>query len=435
MLVRTAFGYPPETRRLANQLSRLCLLIVGSVLWAGCDQRDQANTQGEPTAAPPAIDVSKLPAAEGPERVLRECHGEIRGMDRVAARVWLPDQTMLKLFTRLPHDIRVAYPDGGVQILDRSRAVGVRRGPGNQIAFEALDPTAAERLRAIRALIDVATLGPIRRATACERLGPQVFQISQPDGDPWQLTLQPDSLLVERLSGNGYDATIDEHLRTSVSRIVRRVTLAPLGTCTLRLHSVDFQFDDTLFRTQQQAAARVVATDKPTMPAGLPLIQMNRELRPKTPKVSQTKELWWLVMDDPGDWDKRSQVVQDQLARLREHDQKLAGFAGFLVEGGTAKLAIGFRKQDKDGPAFDPPNGWDVRHIPAQQALVVFPPSGSVEDRINVGTRQLQEQLLEQGLRATSPILAQPYFHLNEGLPPQSRLTNPVVRVSVHIGN
>ena len=431
--MRTVPGPRPEPRAKANRLSRLGLLITGSLLCPGCDQPEPAATPNE--LAPATVDVSSLPAEEIPERVLRECHGAIEGMDRVAARIWLPDQTMLKLFTRLPHELRIEYPDGEVQIVDHERAARMDRDADQGATMQPLADEAAQRARAVRALIDIATLGPIRRATACERLGPNTFRLSQPEGEPWQLVLQPDSLLVESLSGDGCQATVDEHLLTKVSRIVRQLTMDPLGSCTVRLDSVDFQFEDALFRPDRQQTVQIKANGDSAAPPAFPLLQMNRERRPTTPEATPTKELWWLVVQDPGDWEQRAQVVQQQLALLSEHGQKQAGFVGLLREDGTARLAIGFRQQDKNAPAFEPPAGWDVRHVPAQQALVVFPPTGSAEDRIDAGTRQLQDRLAEQGLRATSPILAQPYFHLNEGPPPADRLANPVVRVSVHIGN
>jgi len=412
-------------------------LAAGLCLLAGCGgssaERSDGPDRQSRVAQPRVVDVATLTASEVPALVLRECHGEIRGMDRLAARLWLPDQTMLRLFAQLPDDIRVEFPNGDIQIVRQTDAVRIRRAADGPLETVPLASEAARRLRAVRALIDIATLGPLRRASACERIGTRSFRLLQSAGEPWEMVLREDSLLVERMVGHGYDARITEHLRTAVSWIVRALEIEPLGACVLRLDSVDFRFEDALFRPGQSNMNQAEQTDPATKPAH-PLIRVNQELRPTTPEIHGTNELWWLVMEDPGDWSNRAQQVQEQLALLRDQGQVLAGFTGFITEDRKRRLVIGFRQQHEDNPPYEPPDGQDVRHVPAQRVLVVFPPAGTIEERIAEGTRQLREKLSASGLSSTGPILAQPYLHLDEGLPTAERIADPVVRVSVHIG-
>ena len=69
--------------------------------------------------------------------------------------------------------------------------------------------------------------------------------------------------------------------------------------------------------------------------------------------------------------------------------------------------------------------------MPAGQGALVWPPTGDLAARRSEGTRQLEAALREHGLTAAGPIVAQPSLHLEEGLPPESKLAAPAVRVSV----
>ena len=184
----------------------LATIAACSCAWAACSQ----PAQGEDTKAPRTVDLAAIDAAAIPREVLRECHGKIQGMDCLAGRVWLKDNRELRVYARLPVDIRVEAEDGDIRVANDNGAWQLRAtadGPREAVALTGADAT---ELDAFRALIDVAALGPLRRATGCERIDSVTYRLSQPAGPPWQLTLRPDTLLVPRAKRMGQAALLKQ---------------------------------------------------------------------------------------------------------------------------------------------------------------------------------------------------------------------------------
>ncbi len=382
----------------------------------------------EPAPAPdadPRVDIASLDAATMPQRLLAACHGEVSGFDRFAAQVTLPDGSKAKAFGSLPQRLRIEWPDGRIHLVDGDRAFAAAR---DGAAAQQLGDADAARAFAMRRMLDAATLGPVRRAVACQRTGPHAFELAQSHGSSWRVELRPDALLVaslaEQRNDNAAEVKVLGHLRTTTTRIVNAADAAPLGACAIRFDAVGFAWDESMF-DEASTPSSEAPTQTPTFTVGAPQ-------RPAEPTIESVRPARWLLVDDPGTWQGRAAAVARWTAELKANGQSAAGFAGVLLDDGAARLVVPFRP-GKDGKSFAPPADAFVREAPTARALAVYPPAGDFAARASRGAQQLREALAARGLTADGPILAQPFLHLDEGEPDAKSLEQPVVRVSVAI--
>lgn len=392
-----------------------CAVLGLWLLPHGCDKGPDAAR---------AIDVAALPADQVVGMVLRECHGTMAGLERCAAKVTLPDGEVLQVFAHLPDRLRVQFADGAVHFLVDDHA---DRWIAGTMQRTDLDGEAAARLRALRDLIDVATLGPLHRAIGCQRTGPRTFDLAQPRQLPWQLTLAHDTLLVDAMTGPHGTVQVTDHLRTSTTWVVRKAIVAPLGECQIRFDSRDVLWDESMFAPPPPPTA----VDDARRGNGR-TIQIGAPSMPSTPTLEPMRAVRWLVVDDPVDWTHRAETVQQCLRTLTGQGQTLAGFQGLLRDGDRMRLVIPFRAERTDAKATLPAD-WDIRDLPAGRALVVFPPRSDLPTAFADGERLLLRALADQRLEAIGPILAQPYLHLDEQAPTADEVRAPVVRVSVAV--
>lgn len=374
----------------------------------------------------PALDHRTLVPAEVPALLLAACHGELTGFSRFAAKVTLPDGGTAQVFGKLPDHLRVQWPDGSIDLLDRDRALGLSRDNG---AAEELALAAATRLRAMRILLDTAGLGPVRRATSCTRTGPKTFLLHQEEASGVELELEPTALRVRRLGS----VQVEEHLVTSTTHIVRIASIEPLGRCTIRFDKIDFALDETIFVSTPRSVPLTPIRPANNDPVAKPqsdTVTVGTPRRPTEPVIEPVRAQRWLCLPDPGTWPLRAAAVQTHLTTLAKAGQTTAGFQGLLRDGDRTLLVVPFRQKD-GAPPFAEPAGWDVREVRAGRALAVYPASGDIDQRATAGERALRAALAEQALDADSSILVQPFLHLDETAPDAEALKAPVVRVSI----
>lgn len=395
---------------------RIAALLATAVL-AACGQRvADGNDQG--------IDLASLDGSTVPARILAACHADVTGFDRFAAQITLPDGAGAKAFGNLPSRLRIEWPDQRVHLVDGpiARTAGREGTPSSALAGEE-----AARAAAMLRLLDAATLGPLRRASACERTGDASFRVTTRDGATFSLALAPDALRVASLQQiapvEAAPVVVVEHLRTSTTHIVRVAETAPLGACTIRFDAVDFTWDESMF--DDRATEHPAATQKPA-----PSVTVGAPQRPTEPTIESTRPARWLCIDDPGTWEARASFAQRAAAALRAAGQSPAGFCGLADDGGRALFVVPFRA----GPGaagFDAFEGATIREAPAFRTLAVYPPRGSFDERARQGAAQLHKALADRALHAAGPVLTQPFLHLDEKTPDAEALASPVVRVSV----
>lgn len=374
---------------------------------AACDQEP-----AEPE--PRAVDLAAIADGDLVSAVLDECHRPLRGVvDRIAAVVRPAGGGEVRLFAQLPDRLRTVGEGGNFLLADRE--VHELRGDGSTPAGDA----DAARVRALRTLLDAALLGPLHRATGCRRTGPAAWQVEQPDGAWIDVALRPGTLLPDRIG----DVRLERYHRTSTTWIVRRAEHPALGRCEL-----EFVFGDVTWAPDFLAVPK--ATDAAARPATVRMPAAAGEPRSPTPIVVRAPAAAWIVVDDPVDWAKRAQVYTQLHAELVRQDQHVAGFPILFTEGERARLAAPFRARPGKA-AFAAPDGWTIRDLPAGAWLVCYPPGGDPAAKIAAGERLLREALAAQGREAAGPIAAQPWLHLQEGVPGPEQVGAAVVRMSV----
>ncbi len=368
---------------------------------------------------PPVVDLAAIPDAELVDRVLATCHGPLRGdMDRVQVRLTLGDGTRIDAHADLPDKLRVVSEQGAF-LLTAAGAFGLGAAPRRA--------TEEERgwLEQLRGLTDAAALGPLQRATGCERAADGTFRIAQPGGEVIELRLRKDTLLPARVG----DVTIVDHLRTSAAWITQTADHPVLGRVQVYFENADVRHAADFF-TPPDLGDNATTKDPGT---GTPRIRVGGPEKPATPIARVAKATRWLLLPDPGDWEARHAIYTPEHDRLVAQDQRIAGFPIFAMIDGKPRLAVPFR-QRPGGPAATLPNDAEVHELDRGRELEVYPQGGDLATKRAAGERALRAYLDANGLEAIGPIACQPYVHLHEGTPDAARLRDVKVRMSVRIG-
>ena len=71
--------------------------------------------------------------------------------------------------------------------------------------------------------------------------------------------------------------------------------------------------------------------------------------------------------------------------------------------------------------------------MPDAGLLVCYPVGADVDARTAAGAAALRAALAAQGRTAKGPVTAQPFVHLQEGAPDDSKLATAKVRVAVRV--
>lgn len=366
------------------------------------------------------FDPSVLDPATLPKVVLEHCHGTLVGsMDRVSAVATDPAGKEWQVHAQLPARLR-AQQGNTVHLLvgDTFQSfAGDRRLPPDQGVEKALVE--------LRTVLDAAALGPLQRTVETRRVDARSFHLKLTDGEALVL-LRADDLRPEAFRLRGGEVHVTDWLRTTTTWIPRRLRVGNGPEWALRFQLSDVDWAPGFF--EPPAGAATTANEQPAV-----RIAGNRpEPRPRLPVRDENRAMRWVVVDDPGTWELRAQAYREHHDLLVAAEQQIAGFPGFFTEGDQKKMSVPFR-QRPDGKAFDAPVGWDVRNLPRTEVLLVFPDAGDYEQKVLRGTELLQQAVAEQGLTTIGPVVAQPYFHLQDGVPPPDKLAAPVVRVTVTI--
>ena len=376
-----------------------------------------------PLPTPRAVDTTTIPDAELAIAVLTECHHPLRGrMDRIAGEVHLANDELLRVFAQMPLAMRVAGPGGMFLVRDDQVFALGDAEPGATVSADQ-----RRRLLALRTLLDAASFGPLHRATGCRRSGPAVFEVTQPTGDPWTVQLRPNTLLPEKFTRGAQSVVLLDYLRTSSTWIVATAEIADLGVCRIQFELADLAWAPDFFMPPQSRSEA-----KGPERTRIPYVPGGTEPRSATPFLVDGRAVDWVVLTDPGTWPARAAAYAPIQAELERQNQAIPGFPVFLKDGDRQVLAVPFRARDPQQPLRAPTN-WQLQAVPAGRQLVVYPAAGDFAARCAAGERLLQEALAAQSLRATGPVLAQPFFHLEDGEPPADKLAAPVVRMSIAV--
>jgi hypothetical protein len=381
------------------------------------------------------VDSARIADSAIVAAVLDECHKPLLGrMDRFAAEVHSGDGAVRRVFARLPEAMRCVSVDGMFLLLGQ-RSYRIASASDSQATKgSAVPPAEQERLLALRALLDAASFGPLHRATTCRRTAPGQFELQQPSGAPWTMTLRPGTLLPERFEQGSFAIHLRDYLRTKTTWIVRKAEVAGLGVCDITFEVADLAWDPDFFTPPADAPPNEAGTNPPgSGPTRIPFVaQTGAEPRSRTPILVDARAVDWVILRDPGTWSARVQAYQPIHAELDRQNQSVPGFPIFLRERDQDLMAVPYRARDPKQRLRAPAN-WQLRPIPASRLLVVYPPEGDFAARCAAGEKLLREAASAQSLRPLGAVVCQPFFHLEDGEPPAAKLQAPVVRVSLPV--
>ncbi|MFM1870844.1 MAG: hypothetical protein RL398_266, partial [Planctomycetota bacterium] len=277
-------------------------------------------------------------------------------------------------------------------------------------------------LTAMRQVVDAAAMGPLHRSKTANREG-ATLRLPAAGYAACEVVLRTDSVLPARWTFDGDVVEVRDFLRTTTTWMTKTVHHADLGAVEIAFERAGVVWSPDFF-------APPASRDESPAPRIVLPGQGGAEARSATPAAGKAAAMQLVVLPDPGDWAARATAYAPIHAELERQNQRIAGFPMLFDDGGRSLLAAPFRRRP-DGPAFVPPDGWQLRDWPDQQLLVVYPADGDFEQKRRAGTAALRDTLAAQGRRMLGPIVIQPFFHLQDGAPAADKLAAPVVRVSV----
>ncbi|MFT4842910.1 MAG: hypothetical protein ACI8UD_000500 [Planctomycetota bacterium] len=378
-----------------------------------------------PPAGARTVDQEDLSAATLVAAILDECHRPLaQRMDRIKVTVTLPNQRRLLVQADLPDRARVH--EGKRDLLWVNQKV-YRLDDGAASEPAAENEANRARVPALLRIVDAVAFGPLYRAIHCERDGND-FVLTDQDGVKTTLQLHAKTLLPRALVyADKQTVRFDDYLRTKTTWVVKRATLAPLGTCETFFEDGGLLFSNDFF-TPPGTSDRANSGEQLRMTTP----GVVREHEASTPITVVGKAAQWVILAADDDWAQRHEAYAPVHAELEAQNQRIFGFPMIWKHDGQTLLGVPFRQRDS-GKAFVAPPGWKTASSPKTTQLVVYPPSGNVAERIATGTAQLQRTAANRKLTMIGPIVAQPFVHLHEGAPGKSKLANCKVRMSVRI--
>lgn len=387
---------------------------------AGQDADAQKPPTGARTVATADILAATLVAA-----ILDECHRPLaQRMDRVKVTVTLPNKRRLLVQADLPDLARVH--EGTRDLLWANQKV-YRLDDGAASEPAAENEANQARVQPLVRMVDAVAFGPLYRAMQCHRDGND-FVLTDKHGGKTTLQLHANTLLPRALVyADKQTVRFDDYLRTMTTWVVKRATLAPLGTCETLFEDGGLLFSHSFF-TPPGASDRTNPGEQVRMTSP----GLVREREASTPIAVVGKAAQWVVLTADDDWTKRHKLYAPVHAEIEAQTQRIFGFPMIWKRDGQTLLGVPFRQRD-GGKAFVAPSGWQVGSSPKTAQLVVYPPSGSIAERILTGTAQLQRTATNRNLKMIGPIVAQPFVHLHKGAPDKSKLADCKVRLSVRI--
>jgi hypothetical protein len=440
-LASTTLGVAVEARRHLRWMTSLGCICLATLIScapdAGSIDAGNGQTGGSPTKPPVAQDANAQkppPGARTVDRegilakklvaaILDECHRPLsKRMGQVRVAITLPSKRRLVVQADLPDRARVHEGKRKFLVIDQ-KVYRLDNGAASEAAAER--EANRSRIQPLLRMVDAIAFGPLYRAIKCDRAGDD-FVLTDKHGTTTTLQLHTNTLLPRALIyADNQTVRFDDYRRTNSTWVVKKATLAPLGTCETFFEDGGLTFSSNFFTPP--GAQAIPGEQFHITPPGVV-----RESESSNPIKVIGKAVQWVVLAVGDDWAQRHELYAPVHAELEEQNQRIFGFPMIWRRDGQKLLGAPFKMRD-GGKAFIAPAGWELASSPQTIQLVVYPPSGNVAERIETGTAQLRRAVANRKLKMIGPIVAQPFVHLHEGAPGKSKLANCKVRVSVRI--
>lgn len=364
--------------RRRRSLIGLALLALSA---AGCRQ----GPQPEPAAQIAAV--------------LEHCHGPLRGSlaRSIVELRESPDGGVTQVIAELPARMRVKRPCGRVDLLlaDRGVSWSPDSAPRDSSAPELAELIALRR--ALRALL----LLPLYEVRSANWIGPLMLELVTASGEAWRLELDNDRLRPRRLASADADVRFVTYIDTGFTRLPRETGFGGLPYRHAAIVTSGIALNDALFQPDRGDASPANQTIT---------VRRNPTELPQTPQLQELPARRFLVLDDPGDWDARAELLRDEARQLYDAGQVADGLPVYATTGTRAMLLIPFKPDpDRGGAALQARAGQEILERAATRAAVFAPPPGVWDEILRSGRASLTEFAAGEGLRTDGPLWITPF--------------------------
>ena len=387
-----AKGVRDAERRL-SPLAVSALVVCG----VGCGAQNPA-----PAKKPPAKPATDAPALADPaslvKKLLERHHGPILGtfdnfILRLREQQDQPREDSTQLTLALPARMRVDHPDRRVDLwID---GVGWRCQPKLPPQRLTTDDGLA-KLTALRHHARALALLPLYRAEQIKRVGPGVLSLILPKGETWRLQVDEDKLRIIELRGPAGPVRFESFLNTGISVMPTKATLGDLGPRFVQIVASNLFLDGSLF-DDPFLPVDVERAKRPHSTAHTSL-RGSRDL-PTRAELQDIDRRVFLVLDDPGGWEDRCDLIMGEGEALGMKGQSPDGLPTYAHLNGNRVLMIPFRPDPEQGnrPYVREP-GQRINHVAAHRAIVVCPPPGTWAEVREAARRLIDDYLDREGL-------------------------------------
>ena len=337
------------------------------------------------------------------DAVLDRHHGPLRGtLDKVLIELRAePEAAPTQALLSLPDKMRVDYPENGIELLLDGTGW---RCDGRKPAVKLKEGEALASLAQLRHHLRALVLAPLYEAKKIERKGPGVLALILPHGETWRLQLDEASLVLEELRGPAGAVQFESFLETGVTVLPAKVVLP-----RERLRYVKFRANPSLLHPRLFADPALPLPNGPSKPRTTNRRTVgNPDERPPKAVLQDIPRRMFLVLADPGGWERRTKAIVRSGNALWGKGQTMGGLPSYRHAESEAQLLIPFMPDQARGhqPFIRGPKDV-VLHVPDHTAIVLAP-MGTWDDVLKRGKAEINAYLAANDLEADGHLLTIP---------------------------
>jgi hypothetical protein len=434
-VVQAQVGRKATIQATSRTAEFVCIALA---IWTlhGCapaedDPPPASSSETAKTATKETQDPTPTPksAKEAVEQVLKRCHGILMSAEDMA-------NSAIKLRRSaddtVPEQVKLGAEDCiKITLRDRTKKVLTATGHAwhvfpyeTPVVCEPIEGKKLARFRRFQQLLRTALLEPLYKFEKAKRQGPNIYALTLPFGETWQLELREVKtpkgkivLLPYELSGPPGKVVFGKHLHTGVTHLPKKVMLGEFGLRWFALELTGLTFGESVFADPRKARNKEVIVPtrwSPDPPIG--------DVGFKTVAAKTA-----LVLVDPGNWESRFELAKKNSAELGGQGQMGADEIDFLFdEGGKRYIAMVFTEAPKNigGKPFVAKKHQRILKLPQQRVAIVYPKHGSLEACEKVAEKLLSAFIAENKLEVTGAMRITPWVFFDKALPSKRELNH-----------
>ena len=352
------------------------------------------------------------------QALVKTSHGILAGEQRMASALLhlrrskdddLPEQVIL-------------WTQNRMRLVRRNRQIDIRLPQG---AWRVTPHTSAiehtgqklQNLDKLQDLLRSALLKPLYQASDVKQTAPTVYDLSNANGVSWKLEvrsfkpLQGDAVFLPwKLTGPSGQIIWHDYLHTGITHLPRRVTLGALGERFVSLEASQLTLDENWFTDPLNPSYVTPGTDE--------LVLHNESLSldrtADKPRIGYTRASRSVVLEDPGTWEERVTLTNQEARRLYKQGQE-GDDLDFLFESeGVSYYAIPFIIRDGNGKPFVPEQNQRVLRIPRQRVVILRTKPRHLREARKFADETLKQFVSKNQLDVIGPLRTRPFIEMDQ---------------------